>query len=89
MHLVLTRNEHRYEIHKEYTAKLSNYFSVENSTDRKINRLDEFVQTLLENPKLEAKYTGNAYVTHKRKSHKLHSTILVNTQKKLSSYNIL
>lgn len=89
VHLVLTRNENLYEVHKEYTAKLSNYFSVENSTDRKINRLDEYVKTLLENPKLEAKYTGNAYITHKRKSHKLHSIILVDTPKKLSSYNVL
>ena len=52
VHLVLTRNESLYEVHKEYTAKLTNYFSVENSRDRKINRLDEYVKTLLENPKL-------------------------------------
>ncbi|WP_413483709.1 HEPN domain-containing protein [Shewanella baltica] len=89
LHLVLTRNENLYEVHKEFTTKLSKYFSVENSTDRKINSLDEYVQTLLDNPNLEAKYTGNAYITHKRKSHKLHSIILVDTSKKLRSYNIL
>ncbi|WP_017630637.1 hypothetical protein [Vibrio sp. 624788] len=87
--LVLTRNNHVYEVHKEYTAKLSNYFRVETSKDRKINSLDEYVKTLLENPKLEAKFTGNAYITHKRKSHKLHSIIVVDTPKKLRSYNIL
>ena len=89
VHLVLTRNENLYEVHKEYTTKLSNYFSIENSTDREIKRQDEYVNTLLENPKLEAKYTGNAYITHKRKSHKLNSVILVDTPKKLRSYNIV
>ncbi|MDC5852237.1 hypothetical protein OPW32_23875 [Vibrio europaeus] len=87
--LVLTRSNNVYEIHKEYTAKLSNYFRLEASKDRKINSLDEYVQTLLDNPKLQAQFTGNAYITHKRKSHKLHSVILVDTPKKLRSYNIL
>lgn len=87
-HLVLARNGNLYEVHKEYTIKLLNYFSVENSTDRKIRRLDEYVQTLLENPKLEAKYTGNAYVKHKQNTHKLHGVILVDTSAKLRSYNI-
>ncbi|NQZ59114.1 MAG: hypothetical protein HRT88_16800 [Lentisphaeraceae bacterium] len=89
LELVLTRNDNLYEVHKEYTTKLSSYFRVENTTDRQINSLDEYVQTLLENPKLEAKYTGNAYVTHKHKSHKLHSVILVDTPKKLRHYNFL
>ncbi|MEI8655519.1 hypothetical protein [Vibrio sp. Hal054] len=68
LELVLTRNENIYEIHKEYTAKLSDYFSFKNSKDRKISNLDEYVQTLLDNPKLEAKYAGNAYVTYKKKA---------------------
>src|SRR5690606_19063175 len=86
--IVLVRNGNLYEVHKEYTTKLGDYFSVENSTDRKIRRLDEYVQTLLNNPKLEAKYTGNAYVKHKQNSHKLHGVILVDTSTKLRSYNI-
>lgn len=89
IHLVLTRNANIYEVHEEYTAKLSNYFSIENFTNRKINQLDEYVKTLLEDPKLDAKFTGNVYVTHKRKSHKLHSVILVDTPKKLRSYDVL
>lgn len=89
MDLVLTRNINLYEVHNEYTAKLSNYFRLEAITDRKITSLDEYVQTLLDNPQLKAKFIGNAYITHKRKSHKLHSVILVDTPKKLRSYNVL
>lgn len=87
--LVFTRNNNIYDVHKEYTAKLSHYFRVDTSKDRKINRLDEYVQTLIDNPKLEAKFAGNAYVTYQKKSHKLHSVILVDTPKKLKSYNIV
>ncbi|MBH0062432.1 hypothetical protein I6E85_14930 [Pseudoalteromonas sp. NZS71] len=87
-YLVLARNENLYEIHKEYTTKLSNYFTAKNSADRQIRSLDEYVQTLLENPKLEAKYTGNAYITHKQKNHRLHGVIIVDTPKKLRSYSI-
>ncbi|WP_110574908.1 HEPN domain-containing protein [Marinomonas alcarazii] len=89
VNLVLIRVENLYEVQKEYTIKLSNYFSIERIKDAKISRLDEYVKTLLENPKLEAKYTGNAYVTHKGKSHNLHSIVLVDTPRKLKSYNLL
>lgn len=89
LQLVLTRNENVYEVHKEYTVKLSDYFHVETLVDRKINRLDEYVQTLLDNPKLTAKFTGNAYAIHRGKSHKLHSIVLVDTVKKLRCYNLL
>ena len=89
VHLVLTRNENLYEVHKEYTTKLFNYFSARNSTNKKIIYLDEYVQTLLDNSKLKAKCIGNAYVTHKRNSHELHSIIIVDTPKKLRSYNLL
>ncbi|EGM77964.1 hypothetical protein Rhein_1910 [Rheinheimera sp. A13L] len=89
VYLVLTRNNSLYEVNEEYTTKLLNYFSAENSTARKINSYEEYVQTLLENTKLEAKYTNNAYVKHKHKNHKVQGVILVDTTIKLRAYNII
>ncbi|MBH0055681.1 hypothetical protein I6F65_01805 [Pseudoalteromonas sp. SWXJZ94C] len=88
VNLVFVRKESIYEVDQEYTAKLLSYFNAKNSANRQIKSLDEYVQTLLENPKLEAKYTGNAYITHKQKNHKLHNVIIVDTPRKLRSYNI-
>lgn len=41
-----------------------------------------------EDPKQEAKYTGDAYIKHEQKKHKLHGIILVDTTKKLRDYGV-
>ncbi|MFP3353392.1 hypothetical protein R0K04_18525 [Pseudoalteromonas sp. SIMBA_153] len=89
IHLVFTRNDNLYEVHKVYTSKLSSYFSAGNCSSTKIKTLDEYVQTLLEDQKFKAQYIGNAYATYKKNSHKLLSVILVDTPKKLQRYKTL
>lgn len=85
-HLVFTRTDNLYKVDEDYTSELSKYLS--KPTEGEINRLDEYLQTLIKGTKLEVRYTNNAYVTYNQKNHKLHGTFIVDTRKKLMSYNL-